>query len=136
MKHQLHIDLHWSCRHRTLTKKYLAIDYLLFTPVLIAMNYFFRCQKSASNLENNKCICQVNVSIYHVTGSTYSRIIFRAMYTYVSELPILLNLYISKFHGSLYKEIKLELSKLENNSFSWKVNFSIIHPTHVPIYNF
>ena len=32
------------------------------------MDYFFICQKSTSNLENNKCICQGNIFVYHVTG--------------------------------------------------------------------
>ena len=39
------------------------------TSVLMVMVYFFRCQKSAFNLENNKCICQGNFFVYHVTGS-------------------------------------------------------------------
>ena len=29
------------------------------------MDYFFRCQKSTFNLENNKCICQGNIFAYH-----------------------------------------------------------------------
>ena len=62
--------------------------------------YFFRCQKSTFNLENNKCTCQRNFFGYHVPRSTYS--IFRAMYLkdiyrtlnfqYVSELTSSLNL--------------------------------------------
>ena len=32
--------------------------------VLIVMDYFFRCHKSASNLEKNKCIFQGNFFIY------------------------------------------------------------------------
>ena len=43
------------------------------------MDYFFRCQKSTFNLENNKCICQGNCFVYHVSGSTFSGIIFRVM---------------------------------------------------------
>ena len=44
--------------------------------VLVAMDYFSRCQKSAFNLKNNKCICQGNFFVYHITGSSYSRINF------------------------------------------------------------
>ena len=43
------------------------------------MDYFFRSQTCTFNLENNKRICQGNFFAYHVTGSTYFRIIFQAM---------------------------------------------------------
>ena len=49
---------------------------------------------------------------------------------FVSELTILLNLQISKFHGSLLKE-KLKLSKLEYYFLCLKVNFSAVHPIHI-----
>ena len=35
------------------------------------MNYFLRCQESTFNFKNNKCICQGNCFVYHITGSTY-----------------------------------------------------------------
>ena len=44
------------------------------------MDHFFRCQKSTFNLENNDCLCQGKFFVYHVTGSTYSGILFGAMY--------------------------------------------------------
>ena len=50
----VHLDLRWSCRRSTLTK-ILGNRLGILTLVLIAMNYFFRCQKSTFNLENNKC---------------------------------------------------------------------------------
>ena len=54
---------------------------------------------------------------------------------FVSELAILLNLYISKFHWSLQiKELKL--AKLEYYSVCGAVNFSVMHPTHITIYKF
>ena len=69
------------------------------------MDYFFRCQKSTLNLENNKCICQGIFFVYHVTGSTYKRIILQVYLEdiyktlkgigkiqFVSELTTLLNL--------------------------------------------
>ena len=31
----------------------------ILTSILIATDYFFRCQKSNFNLKNNKCICQI-----------------------------------------------------------------------------
>ena len=90
------------------------------------MDYFSGCQKSTFNLKN-KFICQGNFFAYHVTGSPYSRIFFCAMYAYlkdiyktlkrigkikcVSQLTILLNLHISKFHRSLHKE-KIEIIKV------------------------
>ena len=78
----------------------------ILTSALIAMGYFFRCQKSTFDLESNKCICHGNLFVNGGTGSTYSRILFRAMYIkdiyrtlkgigkikFVSELKILLNL--------------------------------------------
>ena len=51
----------------------------ILTSVFTAMGYFFRGEKSTFNLKNNICICQRSFSVYHVTGSTYFRIIFRAM---------------------------------------------------------
>ena len=71
--------MYWSCRRRTLTQ-ILGIRLGILTLVLIVMDFFFRCQKSSFDLENNKCICQGKYFLYHVTGSTYSRIIFRATY--------------------------------------------------------
>ena len=87
------------------------------------MYYFFGCQKSTFNLENNKCICQVNFFVYQITGSTFSTYLLFSSYVYlkdicktlkgvkgigqnqlVSKLTILLNLLISKFHGSLNKK--------------------------------
>ena len=32
----------------------------ILTSVLIAMGYFFRCQKKTFDLESNKCICHGN----------------------------------------------------------------------------
>ena len=62
----------------------------ILTSVLIAMDYFFRRQKSTFNLENN--IKQI-FFVYHVTGSTYSRIIFLAMR-------------ISRIYTILWKELE------------------------------
>ena len=36
--------------------------------------------KSTFNLEKSMCICQGNFFVYHVTGSTYSKIIFWVLY--------------------------------------------------------
>ena len=65
----------------------------LLTSVLIAMDYFFRSHKSTFNLENKKCICQENLFVYHVSGFTYSRIIFR-------------DKCISGAHTKLWKELE------------------------------
>ena len=83
------------------------------------MDYFFGCQKSTFNLENNKCICQGNFFglqrnwIYLLQNCFSSYVYVKDIYKtlngigkiqFVSELTILLNLQISKFHGSLHKE--------------------------------
>ena len=87
------------------------------------MYFFFGCQKNTFNLENNKCICQVNFFVYQITGSTFSTYLLFSSYVdlkdicktlkgvkgigqnqLVSKLTILLNLLISKFHGSLHKK--------------------------------
>ena len=73
MKHQPLVDV--VLRPQTLSNRVGIL-----TSVLTAMYCFFRCQKSTCNLENNECISQGNIFVYHVTGSTYSRIIFRALY--------------------------------------------------------
>ena len=52
----------------------------ILTSVLIAVNYFFLCQKRNFNLENKKCISQGNFFVDHVARSTYSEITFRAMH--------------------------------------------------------
>ena len=75
------------------------------------------CQKITFNLENKKCICQENVFVSQVTGSTffyflsyaYLKNIYKTLKgirktPFVSKLTILLNLWISKFHGRLPKE--------------------------------
>ena len=49
---------------------------------------YFHC----SSLKNNKCICQEDFFVDHVTGSTDSRIVFRAMY-------------ISMIYTNLQKEV-------------------------------
>ena len=55
---------------------------------------------------------------------------------FVLELTILLNLYISKFHGSLCKEKLWNYQSLNTNPYERKVNFSVIYPTHFTIYSF
>ena len=40
---------------------------MFLTLVLIAMDYFFRRQKSTFNLENNKCIYEGNFFVYNAT---------------------------------------------------------------------
>ena len=97
----------------------------------------FRCQESTFNLQNNNSYVKEKFFVYHVTRSTYSRIIFQAMYIsriyiyrkdicknlkgigkiqFISELKILLNLSISKFHGDLHKEKKTDLIKSLNST--------------------
>ena len=99
------------------------------------MGYFFRCLKSTFNLENSKCICQENVFVYHVTGSTYSIDLLFLSYAYlkaihktlkgtgkiqfVLELIISLNLQISTFHSSLHKE-KIKIIKAWILLFVWE----------------
>ena len=63
-----------------------------------------------------------NVFVYHVTGCTYSRIIFTS-YVYLKDI---------------YKTLKWigKLSKLEYYFLCGKVNLSVIHPTHITIYSF
>ena len=132
----------------------------ILTSVLIAMDYFFRCQKSTFNLQNNKCICQGNflsrkclptllkkqtlvqmfsceffkisqntiftehlwatVSVIFLLQNYFSNYVhLKDIYKtvkvigniqFVSELTILLNLYISKFQKSL--RTKNELIKV------------------------
>ena len=91
--------------------KILGSRLCILTSVLIAIDYFFRCQRSTVNLENKKYICQgMFFCLPLITGSTYSRIIFRTMnisstyiknvwkevvqekIQFVPELTILLNL--------------------------------------------
>ena len=55
---------------------------------------------------------------------------------FVLELTILLNLYISKFHGSLCKEKLWNYQSLNTTPYERKVNFSVIYPTHFIIYSF
>ena len=78
MKHHRPYASCISLAEVVLSSKILGNRVGILTSVLIAMDYFFRFQKSTFNLENNKCICQGNFFVYHVTGSTYSGIIFRA----------------------------------------------------------
>ena len=87
------------------------------------MDHFFGFQKSTFNLGNKKCILQGDFFVYHVTGSTYITYLLFLSYVYlkdknvkdktlkgiekiqfVSESTILLNLQISKFHGSICKQ--------------------------------
>ena len=104
----------------------------------MAMDYFFGYQENTFNLENNKCICQVNFFIYQITGSTFSTYLLFSSYLYlkdicktlkgvkgigknqfVSKLTNLLNLLISKFHGSLHKK-KDEIIKAWILLLMWK----------------
>ena len=117
---------------------------------MIVMDYFFRCQKSSFNVENNKCLCQRNSFLYRVTGSTCSRVIFRAVfisriYTKLWKELEKFNLYQSSQFCYIYKFLnfmeifpkkELKLSKLEYYYFCGKVNFSVMHPTHITIYSF
>ena len=96
--------------------KILGNRVCILTFVYKAMDYFFRRQKSASNLENNKCMCQRDLFVCHLTGFTHSGIFFwvyfKDIYSTLKGLGknqfileiTLLNLYISKFHESLHKE--------------------------------
>ena len=87
--------------------KYLGSKLGILTSVLIAMNYFFKCQKITFNLENNKCICRGNFFclprdlIYllqnYFLSYVYLKDINKALektgkIQFVSELAILLNL--------------------------------------------
>ena len=98
----------------------------ILTSVLIAMDCFFRCQKSSM-------ICQENVFVDQATGSTYSGIIFKYKDLYktlkeigknqfVSELKEFC--YICKFLNftGVFAKKNLKLSKLEYNSLHGKVN--------------
>ena len=83
----------------------------------------FRCQESTFNLQHNNSYVKEKFFVYHGTESTYSRIIFQAMYIsriyiYIARIYTKIrkelekfNLYqsISKFHGDLHKEKKLKL---------------------------
>ena len=119
----------------------------ILTSVLVAIDFFLGVRKVATfNLENNKCICQGNFLVYHVTGSTYSRVnfwkyIYRKIYKeylidisqehiyktlngigkFVSELTILLNLEISKYHENLHKEKKWNFQSLNTIPFVGKL---------------
>ena len=87
----------------------------ILTSVLIAMNYFIRCQKSTFNLEItyayvNEIFLFTLSWIYllynYFLSSLYLKDICKTLkeigkLQYLSELAMLLNLYISKFHGSL-----------------------------------
>ena len=46
---------------------------------------------------------------------------------FLLDLTNLLNQQIYKFHGSLHKEKKSKLSKLEHYSLCGKVNFSVVY---------
>ena len=96
--------------------------------------------ESTLNLENIKGIYQENCFVYHITGSTYFRTIFRAMYIskiYISNFernsknPICIR--VNTFAESVHFQIS-QRKKL--NSLYGKVNFSVIHLTHVTIYCF
>ena len=93
----------------------------------------------------------MNFICLHVTGPTYSRIVFRAC---ISQRYIQRNfkrnwknsicIRVNNFAKSVNFEIsrepsqrkKLKLSKLEYYSLCGKVKSSVIHPTHVIIYSF
>ena len=53
---------------------------------------------------------------------------------FLSELIILLNLWISKFYKNLQKEDNSICQNLNNTPYVW--NFSVIHPTHITVYTF
>ena len=97
----------------------------ILTSVLIANDYFSRCQKSTFNLENNTRM-SMKLFVYHVTVSTYSGIIFWGIYTSrlykklwkeLEKLTLYQSWQLSHLswvmrQWSLFKE-KLKLSKLE-----------------------
>ena len=73
--------------------------------------------------------------VYHLTGSTYPRIVFWTIYIssvytkflegigkiqFVSDLTVLLTLWVSKFHGSLQKEKKWNCQSLNNTPYAGK----------------
>ena len=116
----------------------------------VLMDYFFRCQKITFNLENKKHICQGNFFVYHKTGSTYSRIIFRAMFisriytniqrNWANAICIRVNIFAksvktNSIHGSIHKEKKKIIIAWILLLLRGKVNFSVIHPTHITIYS-
>ena len=114
------------------------------------MDCFFRCQKSTFNLENNKRICQGNFFVYHNQDLLTPDVFFE---------PCIYQGYIQNFErnrtnsicigvknfaesvnlsiqGSFHKEKKMKLSKREYYYICGKVNFSLIHPTHITIDSF
>ena len=50
------------------------------------MDYFFGCQKSIFNLENNKGTCQGSFFAYHVTEFTYSTYLHFSSYVYLKDI--------------------------------------------------
>ena len=122
--------------------KILANRLRILMSILILVSYFFKCKKSNFNLESSKCICQGNFVVYHVTGFNYSRILSQGYLqnferNWKNSICIGFNNFFKPvILLSLHKEKKLKLSKFEYCSLCWKVNFSVIHPTHITIYSF
>ena len=114
------------------------------------MDYFFRCQKSIFNLQNNKCICQGNFFVYHATGPIYYRLFFQVCIyqgyiqnferNWNNSICIRVNNFAESVNFKISRELSqrkiLKLSKLEYYSSCGKVNFSVIHPFHITIYSF
>ena len=111
----------------------------ILNSVLIIMDYFFGCQKSTLDLENEQMLMSRIFFAYHATGTIYSNFLCRAMYIskdiyktvkglgkiqFVSELTILLNPQISQFHGSLHKEKNWNYKSLKTTP-CWKINFCV-----------
>ena len=65
----------------------------ILNSVLIIMDYFFGCQKSTFDLENEQMLMSRIFFAYHVTETIYSNFLSRAMY-------------ISRIYTKLWKDLE------------------------------
>ena len=93
--------------------------------------------ESTLNLENIKGIYQENCFVYHIQNYFSSYVYLKDIYIYISNFernsknPICIR--VNTFAESVHFQIS-QRKKL--NSLYGKVNFSVIHLTHVTIYSF
>ena len=81
----------------------------ILTLVLNVMDNFFRSQKSTFNLENNKCICQGNLFIYHKLNLFTPILFFELCFSQG---------YIQNFESNWKKSICIRVS-----NFAKSINF-------------
>ena len=110
----------------------------ILNSVLIIMDYFFGCQKSTLDLENEQMLMSRIFFAYHVTGTIYSNFfpelcisqgyIQNCERTWKNSVCIRINNLAksanSQFHESLHKEKNWNYKSLKTTP-CWKINFCV-----------